>query len=406
VAAGAAVNEETIMNLPNSDVPGALALDRLSDAAARELLMRSYTRRTLDRYKRVWERLAEFAQSQGGTKEYSRELALRFEEAYGIREGEKLKKGERWRLHLVFGIKVLDDFARTGTIARSVVESTGLRIPQGMHKPLREYEQYAREQRHLRRTSLAERMHHIAVFLDFLRARGLDSLNLLRAEDISAFIQSLSAWKPKTVSRAASHLRRFLQFLFMRDVVQRDLSTALPTIRLAAQATVPSVWDPELVAKLLDAVDRSSPKGKRDYAILLLASRLGLRLGDIKNLRLDDLHWDSATIEIEQSKTGAPLVLPMSEEIGTALIDYLRAGRPAVTHRQVFLSLTRPFAPFSERDHLHRVVGHWRDLAGIEFRIRQRQGLHSLRHYAEFRTMPSLSASRAKVLQVVRDCSA
>jgi integrase len=134
------------------------------------------------------------------------------------------------------------------------------------------------------------------------------------------------------------------------------------------------------VTKLLDAVDRSSPKGKRDYAILLLAARLGLRLGDIKNLKLDDLHWASATLEIEQSKTGTPLVLPMSEEVGTALIDYLRAGRPAATHRQVFLSLTPPFAPFCERDHLHRVVKHWRELAGIEFRTRQRQGLHSLRH--------------------------
>lgn len=368
------------MELPKSNVTGALPLDLLSDAAAQELLMRSYTRRTLDRYKRVWERLAEFAKSQGGANEYSRELALRFEEAYGIRNGEKLKKGERWRLHLVYGLKVLDDFACTGTITRFAVESTGLRIPQGMHKPLRQYEQYAREQRHLRRSSLAERMHCIAVFLDFLRTLGLDSLNRLQAEDISVFIQSLSAWKPKTVSRAASHLRQFLQFLFMRDIVQRDLSTALPTIRRAAQATVPSVWDPELVTKLLDAVDRSSPKGKRDYAILLLAARLGLRLGDIKNLKLDDLRWTSATIEIEQSKTGTPLVLPMSDEVGTALIDYLRAGRPAVTHRQVFLSLTPPFAPFSERDHLHRVVKHWRELAGIEFRTRQRQGLHSLRH--------------------------
>ena len=117
------------MDLLNSNLPGALALDRLSDAAAQELLMRSYTRRTMDRYKRVWERLAEFAQSQGGVKEYSRELALRFEETYGIREGEKLKKGGRWRLHLVYGIKVLDDFARTGTITRFAVECTGLRIP-------------------------------------------------------------------------------------------------------------------------------------------------------------------------------------------------------------------------------------------------------------------------------------
>lgn len=368
------------MNSLISDVPGALALDRLCAAAAQELLMRSYTIRTLNRYKRVWERLTEFAHDQGCANEYSRDLALRFEQAFGIREGEHLKQGERWRLHLVFGLKVLDDFARTGSIARFSVETTGLRIPVGMHKPLREYEQYARERRHLRRTSLADRMHCIALLLDFLRSRDLDSLDRLQADDISAFIQSRSIWKPKTVSREVSHLRQFLQFLFMRDIVPRDFSIALPPIRLAKQATVPSVWDPELVAKLLGVVDRSSPKGKRDYAILLLAARLGMRLGDIRNLKLDDLHWSCATIEIEQAKTGAPLVLPMSEEVGTALIDYLRAGRPAVAHRQVFLNLTPPFDSFCERDRLYRVVSHWRELAGIEFRTKQRQGLHSLRH--------------------------
>ena len=160
------------MDSLNSDVPGAQALDRLCAAAAHELLMRSYTSRTLNRYKRVWERLTEFAHAQECANEYSRDLALRFEQAYGVREGEQIKRGERWRRHLVFRVKVLDDFARTGTIARFSVETTGLRIPVGMHKPLCEYEQYARERRHLRRTSLAERMHCIAVFVDFLSSRG------------------------------------------------------------------------------------------------------------------------------------------------------------------------------------------------------------------------------------------
>ena len=244
--------------------------------------MRSYTIRTINRYKRVWEQLADFARAQGLPAEYTHELALRFEQAYGLRDGEVLKLGQQWRRHLVFGIKVLDDLVRTGTICRFVVETTGLRVPVGMHKALREYEQYARERRHLRPSSLAERMHNIAVFLDFLRTRGLESLDTLQAEDLSAFIQTRTAWKPRTVSRVSSGLRLFLQYLFMRGILPRDLSTAIPTIRLASNATVPSVWEPELVERLLAVVDRRSPKGKRDYAILLLAARLGLRLGDIK----------------------------------------------------------------------------------------------------------------------------
>ena len=173
------------MDSLNSDGSGALALEPLCEAAAQELLMRSYTVRTLNRYKRVWEQLADFARAKGQPAVYSRDLALRFEEAFGLRDGEVLVEGQRWRRHLVFGIKVLDDFARTGTISRFVVETTGLRVPVGMHKALREYEQYARERRHLRPTSLAERMHNIAVFLDFLRTRGLETLDALQAEHLS-----------------------------------------------------------------------------------------------------------------------------------------------------------------------------------------------------------------------------
>ncbi len=156
--------------------------------------------------------------------------------------------------NLVFGIKLLDDFARTGTISRFVVETTGLRVPVGMHKALREYEQYARERRQLRPSSLAERMHSIAVFLDFLRSRGLESLDALQAEHLSAFVQTRTDWKPRTVACVPSSGRLFLQCLFMRGALPRDLSAAIPTVRLASNAKVPSAWEPELVEQLLAAV--------------------------------------------------------------------------------------------------------------------------------------------------------
>ena len=334
------------------EVPSTLSLDQLCSGALHELLIRGYSRRTVNRYTLVWRHLAEFAREQNLGNAYSRSLAMRFEEVYGLREGKRLKPSERWCRHLVFALRVLDDYARTGSVMRFVVEMSGLRIPQAMQKPMHDYEQFAKDRRHLRMSTLQERMHAIAVFLDFLRSRGVMALDRMQADDISAFITSRSGWKPRTVSHVASHLRLFLQFLFLRDILPRDFSSVVPTIRVARHATVPSVWDQELVAKLLDVVDRNSPKGKRDYAILLLAARLGMRLGDIRTLRLDDLNWAAATIEIAQAKTGAPLVLPMSEEVGLALIDYLKSARPSSPHREVFLHLTLPFEPFSEKNHL------------------------------------------------------
>jgi|SRR2546425_3982619 len=255
-----------------------------------------------------------------------------------------------------------------------------IQVPPLMTKPLRDYEQYCRDRLHLRPTTLRERMREIAIFADFLRSRDITILDQMQPADLSAFVTSLHRLAAKTVSRIVSDVRSFLQFLLLRGILQRDLSHVLPKIRITRDATIPSVWDPQLVVRLLNVVDRSSPKGKRDYAILLLACRLGLRLGDIRALRLDDLKWEAATIEITQSKSLAPLCLPLTEEVGEALIDYLKSGRPQTDQREVFLTLTPPFLPFSENNNLYYIVTYWRQLAGIRFRTKQRHRLHSLRH--------------------------
>jgi len=153
----------------------------------------------------------------------------------------------------------------------------------------------------------------------------------------------------------------------------------VPKIRFPRDARIPSVWAHELVVRLLEALDRSSAKGKRDYAILLLACRLGLRVGDIRTLKLDQLHWEDSTIEITQSKTSTPLRLPLTSEVGEALIDYLKSGRPQTAHREVFLKVNPPFDPFVGNN-LHHIVTYWRLLAGVRFRTPQRRGIHSLRH--------------------------
>src|SRR5439155_1639128 len=95
--------------------------------------------------------------------------------------------------------------------------------------------------------------------------------------------------------------------------------TTHSTVRIALS------FEQELVVRLLETVDRCSAKGKRDYAILLLACWLGMRVGDIRTLKLEQIHWEDSTIEVTQSKTGLPLSLPLTSEVGEALIDYLKS---------------------------------------------------------------------------------
>ncbi|MCP4285365.1 MAG: tyrosine-type recombinase/integrase [Gammaproteobacteria bacterium] len=355
-------------------------LKRLVSRALLYLEKLGYSRRSLRRYRTIWQHLIAFSRHQDLGDTYSENLAARFVDAYRIRDGESVAQEGGWRRHIVFGVKVLGDFAREGRIERSVTDMQKLQIPPAMKKPLRDYEQYCKERRHLRPISLQEGIREVTVFLAFLGSRNLKTLGQMQPIDVSEFVASRHRLRPKTISRIVSNVRGFLRFLTLRGILQQDLSQVLPKIRVPRDAAIPSVWDPALLVQLLEAIDRSSPKGKRDYAIILLACRLGLRLADIRTLALDNLNWDAATLEITQSKTRMPLCLPLTEEVGEALIDYLKSGRPQTSHREVFLKLTPPFGPFAQDTHLHYIVDYWKELAGIHFRSEQRHGLHSLRH--------------------------
>jgi len=166
----------------------------------------------------------------------------------------------------------------------------------------------------------------------------------------------------------------------MQGYISGDLVDQVPKIRFRQDTRIPSVWRKEDVDALLAAVDRSSPIGKRDYAILLLAARLGMRAGDIRELRIENLQWDESRIEITQAKTGTPLSLPLTEEIGSAIIDYLRYGRPPVRHRVVFLRHNAPFEPFGFNDNLYHIITTYRQRAGIKLPDRCQRGLNALCH--------------------------
>ncbi len=357
-----------------------LPLDQLVAHALGELKKLRFSARSVRRFRTAWRHLATFAREKNLGGAYSEQLAAHFVDAYRLRNGERTKATEEWRRHLAYRVRVLGDFARDGRVERAFIYTKDLQIPALMKKPLRDYEQYARDRRHLRASSLRERMRTIAVFMDCLGSRAVTGLGQMQPVDIAAFVASRERLGLRAASRTVSDLRCFLQFLLLRGILQRDLSQMLPTIRVPRDSAIPSVWDPEHLVKLLKAVDRSSPRGKRDYAILLLACRLGMRFGDIRTLMLDDLKWDTAAIEIKQSKTRAPLCLPMTEEVGEALIDYLKLGRPQAAYRELFLRARPPFAPFAENNHFYDAIKYWRELAGIRFRSKQHCGLHSLRH--------------------------
>ncbi|QRN03484.1 tyrosine-type recombinase/integrase [Legionella sp. MW5194] len=355
-------------------------LDELVFGALSQLQILDYNERSIRRYQATWSRLIKFAKQHHFEDKLTQKLIIEFLDHYGIKSTEYTSTKSGWRKHAEYSLKILWQFARYGYFERIHTLIQKLKIPQDMKKVLSEYAKYCEEKRHIGKYCISERIRQIGLLLNFVVEQGVQAFEQIKPQQLSLFICSLWRFSNKTVSRVVSDMRQFLKYLFLRDLIAHDMSQALPTVHVPSHAKIPSVWDKELVVKLLAAVDRSSPKGKRDYAILLLACRLGLRTGDIRDLTLDQIDWEAETLTLTQSKTQQPLILPLTAEVGNALIDYLRFGRPKTHYRQVFLRLYPVQVPFSKGSHLYQTVDYWRKVAGIQFRRKQHQGLHSLRH--------------------------
>lgn len=191
-------------------------------------------------------------------------------------------------------------------------------------------------------------LYELQNFIAFLTQQGIDQVSAVSPQDIYRYFQTLTEYSTVTNSHSSRILRQFFTFAYTHGFSPRNLALFVPTIKRGkSQAALASVYTEEEIVRLLGAVDRANPIGKRDYAVLLLATKLGLRRGDVQKLKLECLKWETNRIEIIQGKTGQVLNLPILEDVGSALIDYLKNGRPKVLSEYVFLKHVPPYAELS-----------------------------------------------------------
>ena len=195
----------------------------------------------------------------------------------------------------------------------------------------------------------------------------------------SGFLVHLAGQAPATRHTYGGTLRSFLRWAYQERLISTDLSGAAVTCSRSSPGTIRDVLRGDEIERILAAVDRGSPTGRRDYAVLLLAARYGLRPSDIRQLSLDDLRWREGIITIRQVKTGRPLVLPLLPEVASALIAYLRQGRPETEARHVFVRHRAPFDPFVASNNLSAIMRTALRRVGLDQRP-GRRGLSSFRH--------------------------
>lgn len=216
-------------------------------------------------------------------------------------------------------------------------------------------------------------------FSDYLNNQNVHDIKELNNSLVLGFSNTFLNYSPAVIHCTLCALRTFFHYLYQQGISLKDFAYIVPHDGYRGSSKIPSAYPKEDVEKLLVSVDRGNPKGKRDYAIILLAARLGLRAHDICNLSFQNLKWETNTIEIIQEKTEKIIVLPLLEEIGIAIIDYLKYARPDVENNIIFFRLIPPIVQL-EAPTLHSIVTHQMNKAGIKIQNGKKHGPHALRH--------------------------
>ena len=338
-----------------------------------------YAPQTLCDYERMWRAFLEFCKTTDNDR-FTVELAQKFLVELGVPvNNPQIRLHRKGRLFRT-AMRILTEFYLHGCYQRRLQLAAKVELSAQMEGILNKYIEFCKDPLRMSSRTLRGRKRYIRMFLHFLESRNMMSISDIQPGVLSEFISSRVHYSHRTLRGVTVTLRVFLRYLCMQGYISSDLSYHVPKIRFRPDAYIPSVWSKEDVDALLAAVDRSSSIGKRNYAILLLAARLGMRVGDIRELRIENLHWDESRIEITQAKTGTPLSLPLTDEIGSAIIEYLRCGRPPISNRVVFIKHKAPFEPFGFDNNLHYIITTYRLRAGIKLPDQCHRGMNALRH--------------------------
>jgi site-specific recombinase XerD len=335
----------------------------------------NYSFDSIKRYFNVGNRIAAYGADQGFATFSDEWVAICAPELFGIPQNEKMTDKQREKLRIA---KVVCHFEEHGSIPRHTSLRQKEPLPAEYDSLFTAMESYCSE----RRVSKDCRRYFkgaVQSFAEYLNA-GNVSVSQLSVNTARNYFLTNAHYAPTTKKLLHYILRHVLRKTYELGATGSDVSLACENIRTFADAKIPCTYSNVEIQAILNSVDRSASTGKRDYAVLLLAARYGIRAGDLRNLRFENLLWKTSEIRFFQSKTQNEITLPMSDEVGAAIIDYLKNGRPNSASKHIFTLHRAPYTALSDRNNLQMTLYKYLKLSGVGVKEGQRNGLHNFRH--------------------------
>lgn len=353
-----------------------------------KLMVMGYSKYTLRRYTKVWDALLEYSISQEVqifTAEYSQDF---INKTYG---GYYDNKYSRYAVNRPMA--VLLDFVRLGVVIRQTNQKKTF---SQNYKAL--FEGYLKSQieRGLTAGSITAMRSHLFRLENFLLDTDVQEFSKLTREIVNLYIESFINYSTGTASTSLREFGRLCDYAATEGFHKETFSGMIPHVKNLRRQRLPHTFTPDEIQKLLGAVDPNNPTGKRDYAMMLMTVRLGLRSGDVRVLTFSAIDWTKKTIAITQQKTGRFLELPMPDDVGWAIIDYLKNGRPVCGSNTVFVSHMPPYNELNPTS--GNLVAKYMRQAGITTPQNRVTGMHTLRHslasrmLAEGISLPTISS--------------
>jgi site-specific recombinase XerD len=266
----------------------------------------------------------------------------------------------------------------------SVLRETGTIAP-AMRPPLTSHEQifeafshYLQEERGLAPKSIVHHLPFIRLFLREVCPGGTSDLRRIGQADVTRYIECHARDQSAASGKAMCWaLRSFLRYVHHKGLNPCPLASCVPSIRRWKLASLPTYLSAVQVQTVLDSCDRATALGRRDYAILVLLAKLGMRAGEVASLTLDDIDWRSGEMFL-RAKGRQRARMPIPRDVGAAVVAYLRDGRPKSSCRRLFLRIPAPQVGFASGCAITMIAKAALDRAGI--RGYAHQGAHLFRH--------------------------
>lgn len=356
---------------------GTIEIHELKQRATNMLKENGYTEKSIGNFSYTWNALVRYM-SERGISEYSSSVGSSFlENHFKEKLLGNLSKSDQAYIHRV---RVLDNLIKEGSVHFRKKGSCPYVFDGDIGTPFVSFLQNI--EKTCSACTLKNYRFYLYQFYSFLRDSKLD-LKKFNSQAALWFIRHLEdkSFSTNKKTYIVEHVRVFVISLTEQGYTEeKDVAVwrkAFKT-RYVPRPHVPAIYTEEEIGALLKAVNRGSNVGKRDYAMLLLAIRYGLRAGDIVDMRFSNINWEENAISFRQSKTGSLAKFELTEEIGSAIADYLQFARPNVKNPHIFLSMVAPYGKISVGA-LESCVTKWMRYANIDFCDR-RHGPHSLRH--------------------------